>query len=79
MLAVIDYFQIGRSHPVDDFTMLTISKFIGIHIIYRFGIFETITVDNSQQSKNVALYNHTPRSNKGKSFFRISRSRKRIS
>lgn len=42
--------------PVSDFTTLTASKYIRTHIIYKFGIYDTTTIDNGQPFKSIALH-----------------------
>lgn len=39
-----------------DFTTTIVAEFIRVHIIDRFGVLETIMVNNGQPFKNAALY-----------------------
>lgn len=50
--------------PIHDFTMLTVSDFIRTLIIDRFGIPETIIVDNDQQFKKAVCTNYMPSNTK---------------
>lgn len=57
IVAVTDYFsKWAEAITVKDFVSTMVAEFIRIHIVYRFGVPETITADNGQQFKRAALY-----------------------
>lgn len=57
ILAATDYFsKWPEAIVVKDFVSTTVTEFVRIHIIYRFGVPETITADNGQSFEYAALY-----------------------
>lgn len=53
----MDYFsKWAKAIVFRDFTMMTVAKFIWIHIFYRFGAPETITTISGQPFKSATLY-----------------------